>query len=63
MAAQEKDATKRLSTFDSFERPRQESSPLLTRLESLRGGEHDRLAKLTYARVFEGRSLHELADA
>jgi hypothetical protein len=57
----EKEANKRLSTFDSFERPATETSPLLTRLESLRGGEHDRLAKLTYARVFEGRSLHELA--
>lgn len=57
----EKEATKRLSTFDSCERPANETSPLLTRLESLRGGEHDRLVKLTYARVFEGRSLHELA--
>jgi hypothetical protein len=57
----EKEALKRLSSFDSFERPAQESSPLLRRLESLRGGEHDRLVKLTYARVFEGRSLHELA--
>lgn len=57
----EKEATKRLSTFDSFERPAKETSPLLSRLESLRGGEHDRLVKLTYARVFEGRSLLELA--
>jgi hypothetical protein len=57
----EKEAAKRLSTFDAFERPAKEASPLLSRLESLRGGEHDRLVRLTYARVFEGRSLHELA--
>ncbi|HUX05245.1 MAG TPA: hypothetical protein VMV53_10120 [Acidimicrobiales bacterium] len=37
------------------------SSPLALRLDSYRGGEHERLARLTYARVFEGRSLRELA--
>jgi hypothetical protein len=57
----EKDAAKRISSFDAVERPAAEASPLLSRLESLRGGKHDRLVKLTYARVFEGRSLHELA--
>lgn len=50
-----------ISHYDQVERAAEESSPLLTRLESLRGGEHDRLARLTYARVFEGRSLRELA--
>jgi hypothetical protein len=57
----EKEAAKRLSSFEAFERPAEEASPLLTRLESLRGGEYDRLVRLTYARVFEGRSLQELA--
>jgi hypothetical protein len=38
-----------------------EGSSLETRIESLRGGRHDRLARLTYARVFEGRTLGELA--
>ncbi len=36
-------------------------SPLASRLESFCGGPYDRLARLTYARVFEGRSLRELA--
>ena len=38
-----------------------EPSLLLTRLQSMRGGQYDRLASLTYARVFEGRSLREVA--
>jgi hypothetical protein len=58
----EKDALKCVSRFEHVERPADEASPLLTRLENLRGGEHDRLARLTYARVFEGRTLRELAD-
>lgn len=37
------------------------SSTLLARLESLRGTEHDRLARLTFERVFEGRSWREIA--
>jgi hypothetical protein len=57
----EKEALVRVSRFDHVERAAEEESPLLSRLESLRGGEHDRLARLTYARVFEGRSLRELA--
>ncbi|MFY9783071.1 MAG: hypothetical protein WAK12_06025 [Acidimicrobiales bacterium] len=57
----EKEALVRVSRFDHVERAAEESSPLLSRLESLRGGEHDRLVRLTYARVFEGRSLRELA--
>ena len=57
----EKENLKRLSAFDAVEQPAEESSQLLGRLESLRGGEHDRLVRLTYARVFEGRSLRELA--
>jgi len=57
----EKEARRAITPVDSADRPAPENSPLLTRLESLRGGEHDRLARLTYARVFEGRSLRELA--
>jgi hypothetical protein len=38
-----------------------EQSPLLTRLRSHHGGPQERLARLTYARVFEGRPLKELA--
>jgi hypothetical protein len=57
----EKEALKSVSNFEQSERAADEASPLLTRLESLRGTEHDRLVRLTYARVFEGRSLRELA--
>jgi hypothetical protein len=56
----EKEARHNVSTYDVSGRAAEESSPLLTRLECLRE-EHDRLVRLTYARVFEGRSLRELA--
>src|ERR1019366_6010314 len=38
-----------------------ERSTLLVRLAGYQGGPHDRLARLTYARVFEGRPRKELA--
>lgn len=38
-------------------------SPLEQRLATYRGGPHDRLARLTYARVYEGRSWRDLAAA
>jgi hypothetical protein len=57
----EKEARRAISPIDLADQPAPEGSALITRLESLRGGEHDRLARLTYARVFEGRSLRELA--
>lgn len=57
----EKSAIQALSRFDPVDEPATQSSGLLTRLETLRGGEHDRLARLTYSRVFEGRSIRELA--
>ena len=38
-----------------------DDSPLERRLAGYRGGPHDRLARLTYARVYEGRSWRELA--
>jgi hypothetical protein len=56
----EKDARRAVSAYEPVERAASESSPLLARLHSL-GAEHERLARLTYARVFEGRSLRELA--
>jgi hypothetical protein len=59
-----KEKTSKLSTthFEDDVACAGEQSPILTRLEGLRGGEHDRLARLTYSRVFEGRSLRELAS-
>ncbi len=36
------------------------NSPLESRLAAYRGGPHDRLARLAYARVYEGRSWREL---
>lgn len=57
----EKEAQRQVSQFEAVDRAAEATSPLLTRLQSLRG-EHDRLVRLTYARVFEGRSLRELAD-
>ena len=40
-----------------------ESSPLLARLNSFRGSQYERIAGITYARVFEGRSLRDVAAA
>ncbi len=47
----------------SLEPVAEESSTLLTRLETLRHGPHDRLAHLTYQCVFAGVSLSDLARA
>lgn len=58
----EKDARRGLRSSHATDDAAAASSPLLTRLEGLRGTEHDRMARLTYARVFEGRSLRELAQ-
>ncbi len=57
----EKLALRSVSSFERGDEPATESSPLLTRLTSFRGGQYDRLARLTYARVFEGLSLREVA--
>lgn len=57
----EKQARRELSGPDSDERAARTGSPLLSRLESLRDTPYERLARLTYARVFEGRSLKEVA--
>jgi hypothetical protein len=56
----EKDARHTVANFELVDRAAEDASPLLTRLESLRV-DHDRLVRLTFARVFEGRSLRELA--
>jgi len=59
----EKEAQRHLAGYDGFDATAPENSQLLTRLEQLRGGDFDRLARLTYARVFEGVSLRDLANA
>ena len=57
----EKVALRAVSNFDQHDDPAEEASPLLTRLDSFRGSQYERVARLTYARVFEGRSLREVA--
>ncbi|MHB1210235.1 MAG: hypothetical protein ACYC1I_11105 [Acidimicrobiales bacterium] len=57
----EKAALSALSYFEQRDEPAYEDSPLLTRLGSFRGSQHERIARLTYERVFVGRSLLELA--
>ena len=57
----EKVALRAVSSFNHSEEPAEESSPLLARLHSFRGSQYDRVARLTYERVFEGRSLREVA--
>jgi hypothetical protein len=57
----EKAARRVISNFDQHDEPASESSPLLARLHSFRGSQYDRIARLTYARVYEGRSLREVA--
>ncbi len=58
----EKGAAALVSAFDVFDVASTTTSSLESRLAGYRGGPDDRLARLTYARVFEGRSLRELAD-
>jgi hypothetical protein len=57
----EKVALRSVSNFDRIDEPAIEASPLLSRLHSFRGSRYDRLARITYARVFEGLSLREVA--
>lgn len=57
----EKAARRAISNFDQHDLPAGEASPLLARLHSFRGSRYDRIARLTYARVYEGRSLREIA--
>jgi hypothetical protein len=57
----EKAARRAVSHFDQHDEPAVEASPLLARLHSFRGSQYDRIARLTYARVYEGLSLREVA--
>jgi hypothetical protein len=57
----EKAARRAISNYDQHDEPAVDASPLLARLHSFRGSPYDRLARLTYARVYEGRSLREVA--
>jgi hypothetical protein len=57
----EKGAAAQVCAFDVLDVAAATSSTLEARLASYRGGPEDRLARLTYARVFEGRSLRDLA--
>lgn len=59
----EKEAQRSLVANESIVESASVESPLLARLESLANGPHERLVRLTYQRVFEGRSLRELAKA
>ena len=59
----EKGAAAQVSAFDVLDVAAATYSTLETRLASYRGGPEDRLARLTYARVFEGRSLRDLAQS
>jgi len=58
-----KEARRQLSLDGSIDVTSEAGTELLTRLEQLRGGRFDRLVRLTYARVFEGISLRDLARA
>ena len=57
----EKAASRAVSHFELHDEPAVEASSLLARLHSFRGSQYDRLARLTYARVYEGLSLREVA--
>jgi hypothetical protein len=57
----EKAARRAVAAYRTAEEPAAETSPLATRLDVYRGGTYDRMARLTYAAVFEGRSLRDLA--
>ncbi|MBW4031006.1 MAG: hypothetical protein HIU57_10135 [Acidobacteria bacterium] len=59
----EKEARLTTPCLDDSEPVAAASSPMLTRLEMLRDGPHERLARLTYQCVFAGVPLCELARA
>jgi hypothetical protein len=59
----EKEAARSVQEAQYQVEPTTIPSPLLTRLETMARGPHERLVRLTYQRVFEGRSLRELAKA
>ncbi|NNN01697.1 MAG: hypothetical protein HKL86_07705 [Acidimicrobiaceae bacterium] len=57
----EKAARHALGQHEFGEESAREASLLLTRLESLQGGPFERLSRITYARVFEGKTLRDVA--
>ncbi len=57
----EKVAMQTVNCLDDVAAPA--NSPLETRLATYRGGPHDRLARLAYARIYEGRSWRELGGS
>jgi hypothetical protein len=57
----EKAALRCVTQYDHIDEPAATASPLLARLDSYRGSQYERIARITYARVFEGRSLRDLA--
>lgn len=57
----EKAACRSISAYENDDIASSSNTSLETRLAGYRGSTHDRLARLTYARVYEGRSLHDLA--
>jgi len=59
----EKEAARSVQEAQHQVEPTTIPSPLLTRLETMARGPHERLVRLTYQRVFEGRSLRGLAKA
>jgi hypothetical protein len=59
----EKDSRLVTAPDDDLEPVAAGTSPLLTRLETLREGPHERLARLTYQCVFAGIPLRDLARA
>jgi len=61
--SKEREALKVVSNFDQGDPPDTAASPLLARLNSYYGSRYERVARITYLRVFEGRSLRDLARA
>jgi hypothetical protein len=57
----EKEAQLRLTCGSDHDVPVDTASPLLTRLAACAGGPHERLARLTFARVYEETPLRTLA--
>jgi len=58
----EKQAQSTLSLYQSPDCAAPGETALLTRLQCFRGSPYERIAALTYERVFEGRSLREVAQ-
>jgi hypothetical protein len=57
----EKAARRSVAAYREFDVAAPEASTLATRLDVHRGGANDRMARLTFAAVFEGRTVRDLA--